>query len=115
VRAQEKAPGKGEPVAPPAPAIADSGTVTDAPVKELILKGPPPQPRPRLSVKKVLAWIAVGLGVGAVGVVGRLCLIRRAAPIEAPKVMEEDLRPAPGLLLKPSVNQPPEALETEKA
>ena len=115
VRAREKTPVKAEPVEPKAPIIADSGTITDAPVTELIFKGPPPQPRARVSAKKVLMWIGLVLGVGSLAIVGRLCLIRRAAPLKAPDEKEDDLMPAPGLLLKESLTLPPEAPAAEKA
>jgi hypothetical protein len=90
-----------------APIVVSSGAITDAPVQELIFKGPAPEAaRPRLSVKKLLMWLGIGIGVAALVVVARLCLTRRAAPLEVPKAKEDDLITAPGLLLKESVTLP---------
>jgi hypothetical protein len=114
VRAREKTPVKAESVEPKALVIADSSTVTDTPVQELVFKGPPHQVRPRLSPKKLLLWFGLGLGVAALGVVARLALIQRAKPIKSPEAKEDDLRLAPGLLLKESVNAPPAAMAAEK-
>ena len=114
VRAREKTPVKAEPVEPKAPIIADSGAITDAPVTELIFKGPPPQVRTGLSAKKLLMWIGLGLAIGSLAVVVRLCLIRRAEPIKVADDKNDDLMPAAGLLFKESVPLPSEALAAGK-
>lgn len=114
-RAREKTTVKPEPVQPKPPVNADSGAVTDAPVKELIFKGPPPQPRTRLSAKKVLVWFGLGAGVVVVAIVGRLCLVRRAEPSQVSNDKKEDLIDAPGLLLKESVNLPQQTLAAKES
>ena len=115
VRAHEKSPVKAEPGQPQPPIVADSGAGSDAPVKELIFKGPPPEVKPRVNVKKLLLWFGVVFGVGALAVVARLCLRRRAEPIEAHDPKQKDSIAPPGLLLKESVNLPQEALVIEQS
>jgi hypothetical protein len=115
VRAREKPPVKAEPGQPQPPIVADSGAGSDAPVKELVFKGPPPEVKPRVNVKKLLLWFGVVFGVGALAIVARLCLTRRAEPIEAPDPKKKDSIAPPGLLLKESVNLPQEALVIEQS
>jgi hypothetical protein len=114
-RTREKPPVKVEPAQPKVPIVADSGAITDAPVRELIFKGPPPKPRTGLSAKKLLVWIGLGLGVGALAIVARHYLIRRSEPIKVADDKKEDLMPAEGLLYKESVSLPLEAVVAEKS
>jgi hypothetical protein len=109
-RARENNPVNAEPVQRKAPAVTNPRAETDAPVKELVFKGTPPQTHTQLSPWKLLSWIGVGFGVGVLAVVVRLCLIRRAEPIKAKGDKKEDLMPAPGLLLKEPVSAAPETL-----
>jgi hypothetical protein len=115
VRAREMPQAKAEPAQPKVPIVADSGAITDAPVRELVFKGPSPKPRTGLSPKKLLGWIGLGLAIGSVAVVGRLCLIRRAEPIKVADDKKEDLMPPEGLLFKESVSSPSESLLVEKS
>ena len=106
VRAREKVPVKAEAFRPDAPIVASSGAITDAPVRELIIKGTALEPHARFSIKKLMMWVGLGFGVAALAVVTRLCLIRRATPITLPDARKDDLITAPGLLLKESVTLP---------
>ena len=93
-----------EPSAPKAPITEVSGTVTDAPVQSLILKGPPPEAQTlRPGIK---ALMGLGLVVAALAVVARLCIIRRGKPADFPKAAKEELKPAEGLFFKESLNLP---------
>jgi hypothetical protein len=67
-----------------------------------------------MSPAKVLKWVGLVLSIGALGVVIRLCLIRRGTMIIAPQEEKDELKNTPELLLKESVNLSPEALVAEK-
>ena len=115
VRARERTTVEADPVAPQAPITAGAGTVTDAPVAELIFKGPPHPPPPRVGAKKVLVWFGLGLGVAVLAILARLYLIRRAKPPAVPDPKKDDLKMPKELLFKEPLNLPQEAVATEKS
>ena len=115
VRAREATTVKDEPVTPQAPITVGSGTVTDAPVAELVFKGPPHQAPPRMGARKMLAWFGLGLGVAVLAILARLYLIRRAQPPAVPDAKKDDLNMPKELLFKEPVNLPQEAVATEKS
>lgn len=96
------------------PARQDSGTVTSPTVSELVFKGPPRQaPQPRAGMK-ALAWLGLAFGGGALAVLARLFLIRRAKPPAPSSGGKDDLEMPPELLFKESVIAPEEPAATEK-
>ena len=113
VRASEKP--AAEPSIPKAPITEVSGTVTDAPIQALILKGPPPEARTLRPGIKALMWLGLGLVVAALAVVARLYMIRRAKPADFPKAAKEELKPAEGLLFKEPLNLPQAPVLAEKS
>ena len=89
------------------------GTVTDAPVQALVFRGPPPQTRPARAGIKLWMWFGLGLGLVAVAVLARLYLTGRAKPAEPAEPGKDDLRAAPGLLMKEPLDLPQEAVLAE--
>jgi hypothetical protein len=92
VRARERT---SPPVKPPVPQTSikeDSGTVTGAVVQELVIKGPPPQLRPPRSGTKAFLWLGSGLGLAALAVLARVCVIRRTKPAGSSEGGKDDLR-----------------------
>jgi hypothetical protein len=106
VRARENIIVKTEPAEPQVPITANSGTVTDALVAELVFKGPPHEDPPRVGAKKVLIWFGLVVGVAVLAILARLCLIRRAVPLEVTDAKKDDLKMPPELLFKEPVKLP---------
>ena len=115
VRASQRTTLPAEPSAPKAPTAEDSGTVTGAPVQALVFRGPPPQARSRRAGVKLLAWLGLGLGGAALAVLARLYLIRRATPPALPDAKKDELKTAPGLLMKEPLNLPQKAVMAEES
>jgi hypothetical protein len=60
-------------------------------------------------------WLGPGLGGAALAVLARLYLIRRAKPAEVADARKDELKPAPGLLMKEPLNLPQEAAVAEES
>jgi hypothetical protein len=107
VRAREKTTPLPEPSASRTQAVGSAGSVTDAPVQALIVRGPPPQaPRPRWAAFKVLMWLGLGLAGAVLAVVARLCLVRRASLAALPSSSDEALRMPRELGFKEPIKAP---------
>ncbi len=78
VRARERTTLTANSPAPKTALAQDSNTVAGTAAKELVFKGPPPQPRPHRSATKPLVFLGLVLGCAALAVVTRICLARRA-------------------------------------
>jgi hypothetical protein len=86
---------------------ADSGTVTGAPLKELIIKGTPPDVRPRGAGMKVVMWLGLGLVGAAAVVLGRLVAIRGSAKSPGPAdAAKDELKMPSEILMKEPLNLP---------
>ena len=113
VKVSERPAPPAEPPAPSAAVAEVSGTVTDAPPEALILRGPPLEARPpRLGLKQLL-WLGLGLGLVAVAVLAGRSLKGRAKPAEPAGATKDELKAAPGLLMKEPMNLPPETALAE--
>jgi hypothetical protein len=114
VRASERTTLPAQPADPKPQVTQDSGAVTGASVKELIIKGPPHQaPQPRAGMK-ALVWLGLGLGCAALAVVTRILIIRRPNPSSASPASKDELKMPSELLFKESVMAPEEPVAAEK-
>ena len=78
VRARERTTLPAEPSAPKASTGEIAGTVTGAPVEELVFHGSPSKARPpQRTVMKALGWLGLVVGGGVLAALVRLYLIRR--------------------------------------
>ena len=106
-RARERTKAPTERSGPTAPMAADSGTVTGAPVRELIFKGPPPKARPQRAGMKMVLWLGLGLGGAAVVVLGRFVAIRGSAKSPGPAdAAKDELKMPSEILMKKPLNLP---------
>ena len=114
VRVSERTTLRTELSAPKVPVAEDSGSVTGAPVQELVFRGPPPQARPRRAGMKGLIWFGLVLGGAALAVLARVYVIRRAKPAELSAGGKDELKMPSELFLKDPLNLPPETVLAEK-
>jgi hypothetical protein len=107
VRARERTVAPTEPSGPKAPMAAGSGTVTGAPARELIFKGPPPKARPQRAGMKMVLWLGLGLGGAAVVIAGLLFATRRSAKSPGPSdAAKDELKMPSEILMKEPLNLP---------
>jgi hypothetical protein len=88
--------------------------VGDAPITELVLKGPPHQaPQPRVGIK-ALAGLGLGLVGMALAVLVRLLIMRQAKPLGGAGSSKDELKMPSELDFKESVMAPQEPAATGK-
>lgn len=92
----------------------DSGAVGDAPITELVLKGPPHQaPQPQAGMK-ALAGLGLGLVGVALAVLMRLFIMRQVKPPGGAASSKDELKMPSELDFKESVMAPQEPAATER-
>jgi len=115
VRASEVAAAPAEPAEAKPPTTPDPGTVAPAPIQELILKGPPPQIRPRRTGMILMVCLGLGLVGTGVFVVTRLGATRRVKSAGPQAADKDDLKMPPELLFKEPMTLPQETAAVEES
>ncbi len=103
VRAREQTPPPPESAAPKAALAQEPGAPANAPLQALVVKGSPPQAKPRQLGGKVLMGLGAGLAGVALALLLRLRLHHRVKPTDRAQACKDDLRVPEELLFKEPV------------